>query len=132
MNYGKVNILLNNDGLVKKVLSTNKYIEPIYGFIMVRQFLNFGEIDSFGVNYSAKCSLNCGFTSHDALSSGTNNYNFTPITGISGGALSITEYSQINSDFFINTIGLDPEKWNLNYINVQDEYGLPTIIYEKY
>ncbi|WP_300630127.1 InlB B-repeat-containing protein, partial [uncultured Thomasclavelia sp.] len=132
VNYGKVNILLNNDGLVKKVFSqnSNKYIEPIYGFIMVRQFLNFGEIDSFGVNYSAKCSLNCGFTSHDALSSGTNNYNFTPITGISGGALSITEYSQINSDFFINTIGLDPEKWNLNYINVQDEYGLPTIIYE--
>ena len=134
VNYGKVNILLNNDGLVKKVLEHNsnstKYIDPIYGFIMVRQFLNFGEIDSFGVNYSAQCSFNCGLTNDETLESGTNNYNFTPVTSAVGGAFSITNYSQINSDFFINTIGLDPERWNLSYINIQDEYGLPTIIYE--
>lgn len=77
--------------------------------------------------------FNAGSTSSASFnitSSATNNYQFVPLAGIEDfGAFSVTNYSQINSDFFINTIGLDSEKWNLSYINIQDEYGLPTIIY---
>ena len=77
--------------------------------------------------------FNAGSTSSASFnitSSATNNYQFVPLAGIEdSGAFSVTNYSQINSDFFINTIGLDHERWNLSYINIQDEYGLPTIIY---
>ena len=45
------------------------------------------------------------------------------------GASSINNYAQVNADFFRNTIGLDDEVWDLSYINLQDEYGLPKIFY---
>ena len=79
----------------------------------------------FNAGQTSSASFNIG-------SSITNNYQFVPLAGIEdSGAFSVTNYSQINSDFFINTIGLDSEKWNLSYINIQEEYGLPTIIYNN-
>lgn len=41
----------------------------------------------------------------------------------------MTSYSQINSDFFENTFGLNKNIWNLDYINIKEVYGLPTIKY---
>ena len=108
----------------------------------IDRILNFGEVNSFfsasdGVSYksyAASSCFNAGKTVNPSFSAnpgdGKNNYQFTPLTGIEdSGAFSVTNYSQITSDFFINTLGLDPERWNLSYINIQDEYGLPTIIY---
>ncbi len=97
--------------------------------------LNFGKINSFvsgNKGFKISSSINFGLTESASIYKHNyfNNYQFTPLTGIEdSGAFSVTNYSQITSDFFINTIGLDPERWNLSYINIQDEYGLPTIIY---
>lgn len=121
-------------------------------YFKLDKVLNFGTIGSFidvdvSVGYSylsaAKARIKKSFTINSCFNAGattnasfnftnniTNNYQFTLLTGIEdSGAFSVSNYSQINSDFFINTIGLDPERWNLSYINIQDEYGLPTIIY---
>ena len=56
-------------------------------------------------------------------------YNYIPKTGLSDSCLEISSAAQINADFFVNTIGLDPDRWDLSYINVEDEYGLPQIYY---
>ena len=57
-------------------------------------------------------------------------YNFTPLTKCTNdGGLIVTSYSQVTTDFFKNTFGLDENKWNLDYINIKETDGLPTIKY---
>ena len=150
VNYGSVsNSLFTND-----VYADDMYdIDNGTNSFKLHKVLNFGTIDSFidvDVNLNVSSGLatatdrikkaftinscfNAGATTNASFnftSNVTNNYQFTPLTGIEdSGTFSISNYSQVNSDFFINTIGLDSEKWNLSYINIQDEYGLPTIIY---
>ena len=93
-------------------------------------FKNINNIIYFSSGNITSC-FNAGktseaFESYEYL----NNYYYYPITGVEEtNALKITSSSQINSDFFINTIGLDSEKWDLGYININDEYGLPKIKY---
>ncbi|MBS5889361.1 MAG: hypothetical protein KIB47_05925 [Clostridium sp.] len=60
----------------------------------------------------------------------TSFYNFTPLTKCTAdGEKEVTSYSQINSDFFENTFGLNKNIWDLDYINIKEEYDLPTIKY---
>ena len=150
VNYGSVSdSLFINDVYVYYCDDIDSY----YNYFKIDKVLNFGTIGSFiDVDVTCKYSSDLSqatdyikntFTINSCLNAGittnasfhftgnvTNNYQFTPLTGIEdSGAFSVTNYSQINSDFFINTLGLDPERWNLSYINIQDEYGLPTIIY---
>lgn len=148
VNYGSVSSsLFTNDVYVGEIC----YIRSYTNYFKLDKVLNFGTIGSFidvDVDVWASVSEETGrikktFTINSCFNAGattnasfnftsnvTNNYQFTPLTGIEdSGAFSVSNYSQINSDFFINTIGLDPERWNLSYINIQDEYGLPTIIY---
>lgn len=130
----------------KKSVDSYAYSSPIFNnstaYYTLNNVLNFGSINSFfsanrselRTAFATSSCFNAGKTKNSSFSTnpgdGKNNYQFTPLTGIEdSGAFSITNYSQINSDFFINTIGLDPNRWNLSYINIQDEYGLPTIIY---
>lgn len=152
VNYGSVSdSLFINDVYVYYYYDIDSY----YNYFKIDKVLNFGTIGSFidvdvTIGYSTGLStatdyIKNSFTINSCLNAGattnasfhftgnvTNNYQFTPLTGIEdSGAFSVTNYSQINSDFFINTLGLDPEKWNLSYINIQDEYGLPTIIYNN-
>lgn len=152
VNYGSV-----SDSLFINDVYVNRYddIDSYSNYFKIDKVLNFGTIGSFididvslvydSSNYLpvVRAHIKQSFTIHSCFNAGattnasfnytsnvTNNYQFTPLTGIEdSGAFSVTNYSQINSDFFINTIGLDPERWNLSYINIQDEYGLPTIIY---
>lgn len=150
VNYGSISSsLFTNDVYIKGYTD----IETYTNYFKLDKVLNFGTIGSFidvdvtyeGYNYETlaierikqsftiNSCFNAGATTNASFnftSNVTNNYQFTPLTGIEdSGAFSVTNYSQINSDFFINTIGLDPDRWNLSYINIQDEYGLPTIIY---
>lgn len=112
-----------------------RYFQVLSNAFIIDKVINFGKINSFvngGLGFYITSCANFGVTAENSISLNNykNNYQFTPLTGIEdSGAFSVTNYSQINSDFFINTIGLDPERWNLSYINIQDEYGLPTIIY---
>ena len=150
VNYGSVSSsLFTNDVYVYESM----YIYEYLNYFEINKVLNFGSIysfvgadvkvydadtlsgtdaiikNSFTINscFNAGDTTNASFNITDSV---TNNYQFTPLTGIEdSGAFSVTNYGQINSDFFINTIGLDPERWNLSYINIQDEYGLPTIVY---
>ena len=149
-NYGSISSsLFTNDVDVYNLGGIYSYTN----YFKLDKVLNFGTIGSF-IDVDVTCSvspdlskatdkikntftinscLNAGITTNASFNftgNVTNNYQFTPLTGIEdSGAFSVTNYSQINSDFFINTIGLDPDRWNLSYINIQDEYGLPTIIY---
>lgn len=145
VNYGSV----SNSLFVGAVYlsSTSFRFYSYVEYFKIDKVLNFGNINSFvttlkaGSNYydfdkrnfTISSCFNAGYTtdaSFNLTNSVTNNYQFIPLAGIEdSGAFSVSNYSQINSDFFINTIGLDPERWNLSYINIQDEYGLPTIIY---
>lgn len=152
VNYGSVSSsLFTNDVYASRYDDINRYTN----YFKLDKVLNFGTIGSFididvSIVYDSSTYLpeararikqsfninscfNAGATtdaSFNFTSNVTNNYQFTPLTGIEdSGAFSISNYSQVNSDFFINTIGLDPKRWNLSYINIQDEYGLPTIIY---
>lgn len=154
VNYGSVSdSLFINDVYVSRSLDIDSYSN----YFKIDKVLNFGNINSFvGIDVishvpaedgkvTATSKIKSSFTINSCFNAGsttnasfnftsdvTNNYQFTPLTGIEdSGAFSVTNYSQINSDFFINTIGLDPERWNLSYINIQDEYGLPTIIYNN-
>ena len=115
INFGKINSLCKNEG----TSNDENYIETIN--------------TRLGASFTITSCFNAGVTtnaSFNITSNITNNYQFVPLAGIEDpGAFSVSNYGQINSDFFINTIGLDPERWNLSYINIQDEYGLPTIIY---
>lgn len=151
INFGKIINLyknvLSSSLLLESNEDGNSYARFTAKKTIIKKCLNFGAIESFisavekesysGANFGNTFYLdscfNAGATtnaSFDITSNVTNNYQFVPLTGIEdSGAFSVTNYSQINSDFFINTIGLDPERWNLSYINIQDEYGLPTIIY---
>lgn len=138
VNYGLV-----NNSLFINELSSISFVHV--DLFKIDKVLNFGDINSFATttngyegvydnkNFTISSCFNAGYTteaSFNLANSVTNNYQFTPLAGIEdSGAFSVSNYSQINSDFFINTIGLDPERWNLSYINIQDEYGLPTIIY---
>lgn len=152
VNYGSV-----SDSLFINDVYVNRYddIDSYSNYFKIDKVLNFGTIGSFididvslvydSSNYLpvVRAHIKQSFTIHSCFNAGattnasfnytsnvTNNYQFTPLTGIEdSGAFSVTNYSQINSDFFINTIGLNSERWNLSYINIQDEYGLPTIIY---
>jgi hypothetical protein len=77
--------------------------------------------------------LNAGPTNlptSDGMTSNTVNFYYVAsLNGVlEGKGLSVTP-SQVNADFFINTIGLDATYWDLNYVNILDEYGLPKIIY---
>lgn len=145
VNYG----LVNNSLFISEVYFPSQLW--VYGYVeyfKIDKVLNFGNINSFAntlkagghssyyfdnKNFTISSCFNAGYTtdaSFNLANSVTNNYQFIPLAGIEdSGAFSVSNYSQINSDFFINTIGLDPERWNLSYINIQDEYGLPTIIY---
>lgn len=141
INFGSVSeALFINNAYVFDWSCIDNYIN----YFKLDKILNFGSISSFvdvGANaaeilknsFTLNSCFNAGSTTNASFnftSNVTNNYQFTPLTGIEdSGAFSVSNYSQINSDFFINTIGLDPERWNLSYINIQDEYGLPTIIY---
>ena len=149
VNYGFVSSsLFTNDVYVYEYRNIRTYTNNF----RLDKVLNFGTIGSFidvvALVYSDEFSkatdrikntftinscFNAGATTNASFnftSNVTNNYQFIPLAGIEdSGAFSVSNYSQINSDFFINTIGLDPERWNLSYINIQDEYGLPTIIY---
>ena len=151
VNYGSISSsLFTNDVCIDRYA-----IRTYTNYFKLDKVLNFGTIGSFidvdvtneGNNnndetlaiehikqsFTINSCFNAGATTNASFnftSNVTNNYQFTPLTGIEDScAFSVTNYSQINSDFFINTIGLDPERWNLSYINIQDEYGLPTIIY---
>ena len=151
-NYGSVSGAM----FINKVfVYENTDISNWGDYFKIDKILNFGNINSFvGVDVisnvpaedeevTATSKIKSSFTINSCFNAGsttnasfnftsdvTNNYQFTPLTGIEdSGAFSVSNFSQINSDFFINTIGLDPERWNLSYINIQDEYGLPTIIY---
>lgn len=110
-------------------------IEKVINFGKTKQFIALGSVDDvdFYQLFKLTSCFNAGATTNSSLTyvdNLSNNYQFIPLTGIEdSGAFSITNYSQITSDFFINTIGLDPEKWDLSYINIKDEYGLPKIIY---
>ena len=154
VNYGSV-----SDSLFINDVCVNKpdYIDSYSNYFKIDKVLNFGTIGSFididvslsddystylpearariKQSFNINSCFNAGATtdaSFNFTSNVTNNYQFTLYTGIEdSGAFSVNNYSQINSDFFINTIGLDPERWNLSYINIQDEYGLPTIIYNN-
>lgn len=154
VNYGSV-----SDSLFINDVYVNRYddIDSYSNYFKIDKVLNFGTIGSFididvslvydSSNYLpvVRAHIKQSFTIHSCFNAGattnasfnytsnvTNNYQFTTLTGIEdSGAFSVTNYSQINSDFFINTIGLNPERWNLSYINIQDEYGLPTIIYNN-
>ena len=140
VNYG----LVNNSLFISEGITAYNY--SYVEFFKIDKVLNFGNINSFATalkigginnfdnkNFTISSCFNAGYTtdaSFNLANSVTNNYQFIPLAGIEdSGAFSVSNYSQINSDFFINTIGLDPERWNLSYINIQDEYGLPTIIY---
>ena len=121
-NYFKLDKVLNF-GTIGSFIDID--VDSDYGLSDARAYIK----QSFTINscFNAGATTNASF---NFTSNVTNNYQFTPLTGIEdSGAFSVTNYSQITSDFFINTIGLDPERWNLSYINIQDEYGLPTIIY---
>ena len=149
VNYGFVSSsLFTNDVYVYEYRNIRTYTNNF----RLDKVLNFGTIGSFidvvALVYSDEFSkatdrikntftinscFNAGATTNASFnftSNVTNNYQFIPLAGIEdSGAFSVSNYSQINSDFFINTIGLNPERWDLSYINIQDEYGLPTIIY---
>lgn len=110
--------------------------------------LNFGSIESFfsrkspiyfnwsfsNVNSTTKIT-NCfssGSTNTPSMGNSTylNNYYYGPtVIIVETGAFDITNAAQINKDFFVNTIGLDASYWDLGYVNLLDEYGLPKIIY---
>lgn len=140
VNYG----LVNNSLFINEI---KKYSSDYVDLFKIDKVLNFGDINSFATtlnindyegvydnkSFTISSCFNAGYTteaSFNLANSVTNNYQFIPLAGIEdSGAFSVSNYSQITSDFFINTIGLDPERWNLSYINIQDEYGLPTIIY---
>lgn len=144
-NYGKVEDALfinckNNIYEIKDRTQKSFSIEKVLNFGSCVSFVDIETNSSDSDNQSnlkeAFCLNSCfnaGATSSASFnitSSATNNYQFVPLAGIEdSGAFSVTNYSQINSDFFINTLGLDSERWNLSYINIQDEYGLPAIIY---
>lgn len=148
VNYGSVSgsLFINDIFLGETNTVDYSYIRHYRDYFKVDKVINFGNIDSFVrgvVNIGSNNVIEKSFTINSCLNAGgttnasfnitdnvTNNYQFIPLAGIEdSGAFSVTNYSQINSDFFINTIGLDPERWDLSYINIQDEYGLPTIIY---
>jgi hypothetical protein len=120
-------------------------------FSLTRVF-NFGEVGSFlqtkqreeGISYPSAIPnnginqfclnniLNAQKTlseSMDGLTNKANVYYYVPLTIVSDGCLEINNRDQINKDFFINTIGIDESRWDLDYINIEDEYGLPIIIY---
>ena len=139
VNYGSASdsLFINN-----VYIGNYNYISKYSNYFKFNKVLNFGSIDSFvGVDVKADTSygsskdegkIKHSFTINSSFNAGnttnasfnftsnvTNNYQFIPLTGIEdSGAFSVTNYSQINSDFFINTIGLDPERWNLSYINI--------------
>lgn len=141
INFGSVSEAL----FINNVYVFDRFcIDNYINYFKLDKILNFGSISSFvDVDANATEILKNSFTLNSCFNAGsttnasfnftsnvTNNYQFIPLAGIEdSGAFSVSNYSQINSDFFINTIGLDPERWNLSYINIQDEYGLPTIIY---
>lgn len=147
INYGKCENIMKNIFDIKNSPTSDYGTSFQSGKFEINKTLNFGKVDKFlnydfdvdtqgnsiGRVFEINSCFNAGATTNTSFSitsNVTNNYQFTPLTGIEdSGAFSVTNYSQINSDFFINTIGLDPERWNLSYINIQDEYGLPTIIY---
>ena len=141
----KANVYFDSYSEVDTDLDSTEYL--------IENVINFGNIgslckdDAASNNYNktelVESCLRASFTITSCFNAGAttnasfnitsnvnNNYQFIPLTGIEdSGAFSITNYSQITSDFFINTIGLDPKKWDLSYINIKDEYGLPKIIY---
>lgn len=145
-NYGDVadalfvNCKNNITGEIRDRTQKSFSIEKVLNFGSCVSFVDI-ETNSSNSDYQSNLKeafclnscFNAGSTSSASFnitSSVTNNYQFVPLAGIEdSGAFSVTNYSQINSDFFINTLGLDSERWNLSYINIQDEYGLPTIIY---
>ena len=140
VNYGVITESLFVNSLKNTKSSTSSYqgCEFVSNTFKVKKTLNFGSTNSFiysdsYISFGLQSNFNAGNTkniSFSLITDTSNNYQFIPLTGIEdSGAFSVTNYSQINSDFFINTLGLDPERWNLSYINIQDEYGLPTIIY---
>lgn len=124
-----------------------------YGSYEIDHFLNFGAnpvfvstpfIDKckFGPNsywskgqnglFNVDHCLNAGGTASASLATAgsvSDVYAYTPKTGIIDNCLEISAKSQINRDFFVNTIGLDPSRWDLDYVNIEDEYGLPKILY---
>ena len=151
VNYGSVSELLVNSIYANESTASGGVVLTFQsGTFLVDCVLNFGEITSFldsiysndksennfksSRTFKVSSCFNGGLTASSSFGteadSVSNTYQFIPIASIEdSGAFSISNYSQVNSDFFINTLGLDPKRWNLSYINIQDEYGLPSIIY---
>ena len=117
LNFGSVNSILG--------MQYNTYKYPYYGYWQTKEN---AIVSCFAVS---NC-FNCGNTQNESvslISNVSNNYCYLPLSVIADGYLEITSRDQINKDFFINTIGLDETRWDLDYINIEDEYGLPQIIY---
>lgn len=114
------------------------------------RILNFGKIAKLTsivgngyeiskISYSSKyANFNYLFNAGETITSTASDneiikssfYNFTPLTKCTNdGGLIVTSYSQVTTDFFKNTFGLDENKWNLDYINIKETDGLPTIKY---
>ena len=130
MNFGSCKAISNiktqtNDGWNK--LPSNFEVTG-YSFYL-RNHLTYS---SFSI--SIQNSFNAGKTTIISSESLTNDYKnlyyYSALVSIEEEKwLDISNLNQINKDFFVNTLGLDETKWNLDYINILDEYGLPSIIY---
>lgn len=157
INYGNMSTALLASSPYVDVYSSNYYIyDSEYRGrqlpIECTRVLNFGKINMLSfltgsgswaykiseIRHSSKYAnfnylFNAGETTYSTAANNnmvSSFYNFTPLTKCAkDGGLEVTSYSQINSDFFENTFGLNAKIWNLDYINIKEEYGLPTIRY---
>ena len=103
------------------------------GGFCIRKCLNFGKINKLFGNsgFNASYIFNAGETAAASAyqSYGLENcYEVLQFTNIDEKCvLNISSLEQVNSDFFINTFGLDGDEWDLSYIKIDDKYGRPTI-----
>ena len=156
VNYGTVSYCLFKNSLVSKTRATryagdNSYYKEASGFFTsflnggfkVTQCMNFGKVYSiFGdvqksetedvvYAYTANYIFNCGETTKESTISNyglDSFYEVIPYTIIDETmGLNITSIGQITSGFFEDIFGLNTEYWDLSYIKIDDEYGLPQI-----
>ena len=138
-----------NFGSVKGIAKSNPegYSSPAAGFTnssgasfsSVPYTYSYTKPLTYFFEYSSKTisiysSFNGGTTqehSTDAISLFNSNYCYELYTELSGEECFnyISNISQITSDFFENTLGLDGN-WDLSYIKINDEYGRPSLIFD--
>jgi len=111
----------------------------------VHKFLNFGSIfqlfdhmhiaNHYGNEFafSANYIFNSGKTKHFGTDVGyglNSYYEVIPYTEKDDPlALNITSVNQVTTDFLKGAFDLDEQNWDLSYIKIDDEYGLPKIKY---